>query len=320
MTDSSTGFPLWTYRRPFTADGLPCLVTFVSGLKGVQTVLSVCGVEHDHCFRPSTGPDSIINHQMRATLPSGKALTVEAGYFNWINIAIAARVDGLLIHESHPGTPIRLPERAAAAMVSAGVGAGQKSADQPHPDIDFGRLKANRVPIAVDVATGLLFFIVAKLTDLTTAALVGAAVGLALVVAQRFVKVDLLGGLAMFGIVMLMISGAFAWVFQDDEMIKQRSTVVGLIGAGVFLTDGLVLKGRKIGRALSRYLAYTDINEARLATSLGLVGLAMAAINFGVAQTFSTDVWLFYTTFGDVVVSFGLALTAINWSRTGARN
>ena len=311
MTGSPVGLRIWTYKRRFVADGLPCEVRFAAGFKGAETVLLICDVEHDHCFRPSTGADSVINHQLSAKLPSGKTLSVEAGYYSWVNIAIAARVDGILVHESHPGTPIRLPE-SAAKMMAETTAAGD-------PAMDYSKLSANKVPIAVDIATGILFFIVAKFTDLTTAALVGAGVGIALVVAQRFVKVDLLGGLAMFGIIMLLISGGFAWIFQDDEIVKQRSTVVGLIGASVFLTDGLLLNGRRIGRALSRYIAYADIKEARLSISLGLVGVAMAAINFGVARLFSTDIWLFYTSFGDVFVSFGMALYAIQWSRGGPR-
>jgi hypothetical protein len=74
--------------------------------------------------------------------------------------------------------------------------------------------RRNRVPLAVDIATGCVFFVVAKMTDLTTAALVGAAVGIALVVAQRFVKVDLLGGLAMFSIVMMLISAGLLSSFR----------------------------------------------------------------------------------------------------------
>jgi intracellular septation protein A len=308
VSDGPTGFRIWTYRRRFVAEELPCELRFIAGLKGVITVLFVCDVEHDRCYRPSTGAESVINHQLSAQLPSGSQLSVEAGYFSWVNVAIAARLNGQVIHESHPGTPIRLPEKAVKVMT--------QTTTTGDPAMDYSKLSANKVPIAVDIATGILFFIVAKFTDLTTAALVGAGVGIALVVVQRFVKVDLLGGLAMFGIIMLMISGGFAWFFQDDEIIKQRSTIVGLIGASVFLTDGLLLKGRKIGRALARYIAYTDIDEARLAISLGVVGIAMAAINFGVARLFSTDIWLFYTTFGDIFVSFAMALYAIQWSRS----
>jgi intracellular septation protein A len=196
------------------------------------------------------------------------------------------------------------------------TGTAQTTADGK-PAMDMGKLKANKVPIIVDIATGLLFFIVAKLTDLTTAALVGAAVGIGLVIAQRFVKADLLGGLALFGIIMMLLSAGFAWWFQDDDMVKMRSTIIGIIGAVTFLGDGLLNKGRYIGAGLSRYIAYVDINAARLAIGLGLTGLMMAILNFAVARLFSTDVWLFYTTFGDIFISFAMAMYAISWARQG---
>ena len=309
MSGFAAGFGLWTYHRPFIADGLPCHVTLRSGLRGMESILFVCDVEHDRCFRPAIGASAALNHHLTAKLPSGRALAVEAGYYSWLNVAIAARLDGALIHESHPGTPIKLPER-AAKMVS------QTTADGT-PVMDIGKLKANRVPIAVDIATGLLFFIVAKLTDLTTAALVGAAVGIALVIIQHFIKTDILGGLVMFGIVMMLISSGLAWQFQDDDWVKQRSTIVGLIGATAFLTDGLLLKGRFIGAGLSRYIAYSDIRPQRLAIGMGIVGMMMAVINFAVARLTSTDVWLFYTTFGDIFVSMAMVIYAMGWARRG---
>ena len=53
----------------------------------------------------------------------------------------------------------------------------------------------NKYSIYADMALGALFFIVGKVTeDLALAALIGAGAGLLLVVVQRFVKVDLLGG------------------------------------------------------------------------------------------------------------------------------
>ncbi len=172
------------------------------------------------------------------------------------------------------------------------------------------------MPIVVDIATVLLFFVVAKLTDLRTAALVGAAVGIGLLIAQRFVKVDLLGGLAMFGIVMLLISAGFAIAFEDDELIKQRSTIVGLIGAACFLFDGLVLHGRRLGHGLNRYLAYTDIDERRLAIAMGVLGVFTALANFAVVRLVSTDAWLFYTTLLDLPLVMAGVLLAVKWARS----
>ena len=186
------------------------------------------------------------------------------------------------------------------------------------PGYDPGALGRNKVPLAIDIGLGLLFFLVAKLAGLTTAALVGAAVGLALLVAQRFVKVDLLGGLAVFGVVMLLISAGLALVFQDDDAVKMRSTLVGIVGAVFFLADGLRGGGR-LGRGMARYLPYSDVDPGRLAIGMGVLGLFMAGLNAIVASWASTSLWLFYTTFADTLLVMLLVLLVFRHARPGPR-
>jgi intracellular septation protein A len=316
MTDAAAptapGHRLWLYKRPFSL-GVEhdCWLLFDARLTGSSSTLIVDGKEVASDFTPATGPDAVRNHRLAATLTDGRRLEVNAGYINWWSIGIAVRVDGVLVHESHPGRRTAYPERFAKMVVN------QKPGDAPG-DYDPGKLKRNKVPILVDIATGLLFFVVAKLTDLKTAALVGALVGLAIVVVQRFVKVDLVGGMMLFGVFMLLVSAGFAILFEDEEVIKHRSTIVGLVGAACFLFDGLVLKGRKLGAGIDRYMAYSDLDRRRLSIGMGLTGLVMAGGNSLVAWAFSTDFWLLYTTFLDIPVSIGLVLLAINWARRGA--
>ncbi len=301
------GKRLWRYERPFRIGSSAGLVTLDSRVDGLYSTLSIDGVEVAHDGTPTVGPEAVRNHRLATTLADGREVVIDAGYISMVNAGIAVRIDGELVHESHPGRKIAFPPR-AAAMISKQNEAGQSA-------VDLGKLKRNRVPIFVDIATGLLFFIVAKLTDIRTAAIVGAGVGVALLIAQRFVKTDLIGGLALFGIFMMLMSAGFAILFDDDEMIKQRSTIVGLIGATCFLFDGLVLKGRRLGRGISRYMAYNDIDEARMAIGMGLVGVVMAGGNWLVVRLFSTDVWLFYTTFGDIALSIGMVLFVMQWAR-----
>lgn len=308
MTPPAVGTPIWTFRRRFVAEGLPCTLEYRTGLKGATGVLSVAGRDVGWDHTPIMGEAAVRNHVIRTILPSGRGLEVEAGYYNWWNVALAARVDGELIHESHPGRKIELPESARKAMV--------KQTASGEPVYDFDKLGANRIPIMVDISLGLFFFVVGKYLGLTEAALGGAAVGLILLAVQRATKIDLLGGLASFGIVMLLLSAGFAWFFQDDEWVKQKSTIMGLIAAGAFLTDG-AFGGRWLGQGLSRYIVYRGVVPARLSLGMGAVGLIMAASNWLVARSVSTDVWLFYTTFVDVVLAAGLVIVAINWARRG---
>ena len=308
MSPPDTGLRIWSYRRKFEVDGLPCQLDFRSGFKGSLSLLSIAGIEHGWDNTPMQGPEAARNHTIRAQLPSGKQIEVEAGYFSWWSIAIAVRVDGELVHESHPGQKIEMPERARKMLVSES-GDGEQD-----PAYDLDKLKANRIPIGVDIILGLLFFVIGKYVGLTEAALFGAAAGITLMIVQRITKIDLLGGLASFGIIMLLLSAGFAWFFQDDQWVKQRSTIVGLIGATAFVTDGL-LGGKWLGKGLSRYVAYSDIIPARLSLAMGVVGVVMAALNWMVARTFSTDIWLFYTTFLDFLLVFLMALVAVQWSR-----
>ena len=196
------------------------------------------------------------------------------------------------------------------------------TADEPQddPGLDTGAYRRNAPAIATDIALGVLFFATGKLTDLRTAALVTAGVGLALLPIQWLInryaprRIDLLGGLALFGVVMLLLSAGFAWYFDSEFAVQMKSTVVGAIGAAAFAVDAL-FGGRWLGRRLTTYLPYSDLRVGKLAAGMAITGFALAGINLAVALTFSKDTWLYYTTWGDFLVAMVFANWAINRSR-----
>jgi len=172
----------------------------------------------------------------------------------------------------------------------------------------------NKWTIAVDLGMALLFFVVGKLSEsLVTPALVCAGVGLALIVVQRFVKVDLLGGLALFGVAVLCVSAAFAWYFQDDWAVKMRSTIVGGAVAVVMFADAIFNRGGYFGARLARFMP-NPIDHRRMAAGLATLGVVMATVNWAVAKAFSKDIWLAYTSFGDVALSVLLAMAVIRFA------
>lgn len=312
MSDAAAGktaMTLAVYKRPFEAGGHKALVTLRARMDGLHSELAIDGqvVATDHT--PAIGPEAVRNHRLTAVLGNGRILDVEAGYISWLSVGIAVTIDGARTHESHPGKRIAYPAKAAAMAVK-----DRPAADPTH---DLGVFKRNRAPIAVDIALTILFYIVAKTTDLSTAALVGAAVGIGLVIVQRFIKTDILGGLALFGIVMLLISAGLAIAFQDDFMVKMRTTIVGTISAGLFLTDGLLGQGKRLGAGMARYLPYNDIDPRRLAIGVGTLGLVMAALNYVVARVASTDFWLIYHSVLDTVVFIALMFGVYKYARTG---
>ena len=181
------GMALARYRRRFALGALPVEVVVTVRTTGMESALIVGGGLIAEDRTPLGGAEATRNHRLAATLPDGRAIDVEMGYVSWWTVGIAVRLDGALVHQSHPGRRIAYPERAARM-------AAKSSASGLPEGFDPGQFRRNKVPLMVDIGLGLLFFVVAKATDLSTAALVGAGAGLALVVAQRFVKADLIGG------------------------------------------------------------------------------------------------------------------------------
>ena len=168
--------------------------------------------------------------------------------------------------------------------------------------------------MAVDLSLGALFFILAKVTDdLTFSALVTAGAGLAVVVVQRFVKVDLLGGLAMFGVFMLLMSAAFSYAFDDDWAVKMKSTFLGGFIALLMFADVLFNKGGYFGGRLLRYMP-APIDTQRFSFGMGTLGVVMAAVNYLVATYLSKDMWLYYTSFGDFVLSMVMVFAVIKYA------
>ena len=311
-------FTWWWYpKRRFEIDGHPFVTTCVARTDGLHSALSLRDTVMAADATPLFGPDAVRNHHLATTFPDGRALDVELGYIGIWTTGIVARLDGRIVHESHPGQSPHYPDAYRQATIEAGRSGGVKAAfveGATAQGQDWSVWQRNKLPIIVDIVTGLLFFIVAKLTDLTTAALVGAVVGVGLVVFQRVTRIDVTGGLALFGIAMLLISATLAIVFADDEAIKQRGTITGLIAATLFLGDGL-LGGKRLAAGLSRYLPYSDLDIGRLGIGMGLAGLVMAAVNFAVARVASTDVWLFYSTFLDFFVFIALFQGVLAYAR-----
>lgn len=310
-------FTWWRYpTRRFSIDGINFAISSRARMDGLQSSLTMLDVEQDTDHTPLLGLDSIRNHSLRAILPDGRTLDVDFGYLGTWRTAVVARLDGAIVYESHKGRVPAYPEKYRDAAVQyvdmkAAFAAGRAN----DPAASGGVFaKENRIPFAVDIVTGLLFYVVAKLTDLQTAAFVGVLVGFGLVLFQKITKIDVTGGLALFGILMLCISAGLAYWLADEEWIKLRGTITGIIAASFFLIDG-ARGGPYIGKGLTRYMPYSDIHPGRFAIGMGCVGLFMAALNYGAAKLLSTDAWLFYTTFIDIFIVGSLVFVVLRFAR-----
>lgn len=258
-------------------------------------------------------PEALDPQTVAADLPEGR-LEATIGYIGWWTVACQARLNGELVFRSK-NEDFRPPERLRKIMAANASGSPEEKAAR------MARANARMPSIYVDIALGILFFVVARqtpdwqfmgvtLTGLQTAALLGAAVTSVLFFVQKFVKVDLLGGLAVFGVVMALISAGLAIAFQDDLFVKLRGTFVGLIAASLFLIDGLA-GGRYLGKRIAGYLeTLMRLNPRRASFALAFSGGLVAGVDLIAAFALQGDAWLVYNSFLDGFVAIPIVLAA----------
>ena len=307
---------VWTYRRPFTVQGEAFTVLIETGFKSWRSRLMRGPQELARDETVVLGADlDYRNHRLRQVLPDGAHLEVETGYINWWNTGIAVRVNGVLVYESHPGRTLMWPTLQAQGPMDP----QRELQMQAQQRRDAAQWARNKPSLLVDIALGVLFFVVGNVTgNLTTAALVGAGAGLAVVLLQRFVKADLLGGLAMFGVFTLLLSAGFSLWFQDERMVQLKGTILGVFIASLILADALFNRGRYFGARLARYLIGMPVDARRLALGMALLGLTMAGLNLLATHWLSKDAWLFYTTFVDAPLAMLLGFAVFRFARLPA--
>lgn len=295
---------IWSYSRPFTFHGHSCEVKVT--LTGSETISSLYVDDFlvdEQSIKYIEGLTTFV-HPLQTK--SGFEAKVESGYFNWWNIGIAVTENGRLVHESHPGKDLGYGE----ALMEDLYGMKEMA-----PETGESKWEQNKYSIYADLGLGALFFIVGKVTgDLVLAAIVGGVTGLGLIVLQRFVKVDLLGGFAVFGTIMLGISTAFSLVLQDSYWVQMKGTALGLFTAALFMADGLFRQGAYFGARFERYMP-GSLHHNRLAIGMSLVGIVSAGGNYFVAENFSEDFWLTYTTFLDFPIIMVSFFVILRWAR-----
>lgn len=256
-------------------------------------------------------PDQLRNHRLTWTRPDGRVLEVEIGPATTWAYGLIARLDGQTVYETHPGKPLGYGPKMKELTAWA------ETQNTPENKARHeAAWKRNWPSLATDLTLGLVFFFVAREFGLVTAALGGAAAAVVLWGVQKVIKVDLLGGLAVFGIVMSLVSAAFALIVQDERIIQYRGTILGIVGAIPFLADGLFARGQKLAVRLARYLQF-PVDAGRLAIGMGLIGLVSAGMNAVAALVLSQDDWLVFTTFLDFPIIMVLFFAALFWVSRG---
>ena len=198
------------------------------------------------------------------------------------------------------------------------------SASETLPELDkaaeqramLARQKDLQPSIIIDIGFGVLFLFVAREFGLVTAALTGAGATLALFAIQPFTKLNLLGGFAVFGVVMSLISAGIAWGFQDDLAIKLRGTFMAIIGGSFALFDAFILQGGYLGKRLAMYMeGIGKMNPKRASIALAVATFIIMGIDTPLAFILTTDQWIWYNSVFDMFISIPIVLGCMYWAR-----
>jgi intracellular septation protein A len=93
-----------------------------------------------------------------------------------------------------------------------------------------------------------------------------------------------------------------------------RTSVIGTVTAALFLADAAT-GGRYLAPRIIRYIGDDRIVPARLSAGMGLLALSLAGINWAVVGIATTDQWLWYTTFGDIVLAMVGYIAVVHFAR-----
>ena len=173
----------------------PCAAT------GMHSALIVGGAVLAEDTTPLGGPEAIRNHCLAATLPDGRS-----GRGRRWAMSAGGRSASRSASTAASSTKA-IPARRIAYPGAGGAHGRRRLTVRPPGGFDPGQIQRNKVPLMVDIAARPAV-LRGRQADRSCPPPPSSAPAPASrsIVAQRFVKVDLIGGLALFGIVMLLLS------------------------------------------------------------------------------------------------------------------
>ncbi len=264
--------------------------------------------------RPLKG-SSVMDPQHFSIKDINKILDLEIGYISLMKMGCIIRENEQIIHRTHT-KPFRKSGRIGRFLDKMEKLSDDPKAPTPEELQKLERAKALRPSIAIDLALGVIFFFIAREYGLLSAALAGSGVTLILTIIDRFVKVDLLGGFAVLGVVMAMISAGLTYFFQDDLFIKLRGTLMGTLGASFALFDGIILKGNYLGKRMALYMeGLFTLRPQRASFAIAGASFAIMLIDTPLVFLLTTDQWIWYNSFLDSLIAIPLIIGAMYYAR-----
>jgi intracellular septation protein A len=294
---------IWTYRWSVALDGVRYDVRLECRWQSNTFVVESAGVRLA-CEVLNFYAEPFRLQELEVKSASGGQLAFRTAPRNVYSYGLEVARDGAVAYRSHPE-----PFAALQSLQKiANFGSSEEGKRQAE------RSKELYPAIAADICVSVLLYVAAGYMSLRDVAILGAGVVLALMLvdwsAERVFsrKLNLTGGFSALGVLMLLLSAAFAWLVDNELAIMLRSSVLGMIAAVLLAIDAM-LGGRYIGKRMSQYLTFMDLDPRRFSWGSAMAAAGQSLLSAAIAIWLSRDAWLFYRHW--VGPTLGFALGAI---------
>ncbi len=157
----------------------------------------------------------------------------------------------------------------------------------------------------------IVFFIAFKVTDIfvATAAAIFATVIVMVIIVALGKKIERMQWISL---AMITIFGGLTIIFQNEQFIKIKPTILYFLFAFILLVPQLF--GRLLMKSLlEKQLSLPDIAWRKLNTAWSLFFLFLGILNYYVAKNFSTDFWVDFKLFGMLGITLVFTILQAIW-------
>lgn len=164
--------------------------------------------------------------------------------------------------------------------------------------------------LLIDFGPAIVFFFTNKYYGIFTATYAVTAAAVVAAILSRLLTGRISIALIITTTIAL-VFGGLTLAFEDERFRKIQPTVVGLV-LGAILLIGLPFKRPLLKPVLApRFPPMADAGWFKLSRNFGLFFLFQAVLNEIVWRSFSTDTWVAYSSWGDILMTMAFGATQI---------
>lgn len=158
----------------------------------------------------------------------------------------------------------------------------------------------------------VLFFVIYKTVDLY-AATAAAIIATILVMLALRLRGHAIETMQWVSLLLITVFGGATILLQDERFIKLKPTILYAFFAAALLLPQLLSKTLLIRKLMQSKISLPEPAWAQLNAAWGMFFAMMAGLNWWVANSFSTDIWVNFKLFGTIGLMILFIIAQAAW-------